>query len=145
MASVGRHDEVVALEHGLQADKDSGPQNVVERMVDRRNCLGVDQHLPELGSQLLGMLAEQIDALLLPVTSDCAIVDRDEAHPEPRQGVVIGPEVQFHLVDFDAAAREAPRLPDLTTPATRSSTGKSPSCGLKATRNVVARLLSPRK
>ena len=100
------HDEVVALEHGLQADKNSGPQNVVERVVDRRNCLGVDQHLPELGSQLLRMLAEQIDALLLPVASDCAVVDRDEAHPEPRQRVVVGPEVQFHLVDFDAAARK---------------------------------------
>ena len=37
------------------------------------------------------------------MTSNRPIVHRDEAHPEARQGVVVGPKVRFHLVDFNSA------------------------------------------
>ena len=52
------------------------------------------------------MFAEQVDALLLPVASDRAVVDRDYPHPELRQRFMIGAEVQLHLVDFHSAARK---------------------------------------
>ena len=136
MASVGADDQVIAVQtHPASPSKTPVRKQVVERVVDRRHFVGALQHRRNCGVSSLGMLAEQVDAFLLPVDGDRRIVDRDRAHPERRQ-------LLWSALKSGSTSSISTPLPRSASTASRDrrrrpwrSTGKLPSRGLYATRN----------